>query len=214
MYRLRFCRWLERTGLRVNMDRRGRARLVLVLALLMAGTALGTAQHRPPGAPPRPVGVTAASQGGTTSTLPEHAQTRAVQARVAQRLDHLLGVGCAWLERCRTHRPPRLVAPAPPATRTGRSAAPHGPWDRTAGWGGSWCNEVGKRMATAACVRGNEHAVHPVGERGAAQISGRIGGQPRRRAGASPRTRRAFPRTVQQVWQRCCPCWHRPIGPL
>ena len=105
---------------------RYRARLALLLALLMASTALGTAQHRPPGAPPRAVGMTAASHAGTTSTLPEHAQTRAVLARVAQRLDHLLGVGCAWLVRCRTHRPPRFFAPTPKATRRGRTAAPHG----------------------------------------------------------------------------------------
>ena len=105
---------------------RGRARLTLLLALLMAGTALGSAQHRPPGAPPRPLGVAAPSHAGTTGPLPEHAQTRAVLARVAQRLDHLLGVGCAWLERCRTHRPPRFFAPPPQATRRGRIAAPHG----------------------------------------------------------------------------------------
>ena len=102
---------------------RGRARLALLLALLMAGMVLGMAQHRPPGAPPRPVGVAAASHAGTTASVPEHAQTRAVLARVAQRLDHLLGVGCAWLERCRTHRPPRCPAPAGDAKGQERRAA-------------------------------------------------------------------------------------------
>ncbi len=94
----------------------------LGFANLMAGTAPGTAQHRAPGAPPRPVGVAAPSHAGTMGTLPEHAR-RVVPARVAQRLVHLLGVGCAWLERCRTNRPPCLFAP--PAARPGRSVAPH-----------------------------------------------------------------------------------------
>ena len=105
---------------------RCRARLVLLLALLVVSTMLRTARHPQPGAPPRPLGVAAVSPIGTTSMVPEHAQRRTVLTRVAERLDHLLGVGCAWLERCRTHRPPRRFAPSLPAARRVRTAALHG----------------------------------------------------------------------------------------
>ena len=51
------------------------------------------------------------------------------------------------------------------------------------------------------------------GQRGAAQGRRRTGGRARRRVSASPSTRRAIARTVQQVRQRPCPCWNRLSGP-
>ena len=75
---------------------------------------------------------------------------------------------------------------------------------------------VGKREITA-WGRNARHTPPERGEtggpRGAAQGRRRPGGQPRRRASASTTTRRAFPPTVQQVRQRGCPCWNRPLGP-